>query len=91
MIQLLLFGVGIAIILFAFGLFGNLPPTPDFLLQFNTYIEGILSGIVLFAKWLFTPEIFYGGMVIAFAIIFWEPLYHTSMYVLKKIPLLGIN
>lgn len=91
MIQVLMITIGIALIMFAFGLFGNLPPTPDWLLSINGYIGDILAVIVYYCRWLFTPELFFGGMAIIFAIMLWQPLYDSSMFVLKKIPMLGIK
>ena len=91
MIQVVLILAAVFLMSFVFGLFGNLPPTPE-------WLEGIASGAIdLFTfgiytlSWLFTPELFFGSIAIVGAVMAWEPVYHLVMWVLRKIPLLGIK
>lgn len=91
MIQVVLIFGGLTLILFAFGVFGSLPPTPDWLTSFSSTLAEWLVHITYIFAWLLTPTIFFGSIVIFFAIIAWEPIYYSVMWVLKKIPVLGIN
>ena len=91
MIQVVLILAAVALMSFFFGLFGNLPPTPP-------WLEGVASGaidIMTFGiytlSWLFTAELFFGTMVVIGAVMAWEPIYHLVLWVLKKIPILGIK
>lgn len=91
MIQVVLILAGAALMAFVFGLFGNLPATPS-------WLEGVADGAIsLFQfamytmSWLIGAHLFFGTLALVSVVLLWEPVYHLIMWVLRKIPILGIK
>lgn len=91
MVQVVLILAAVSLMSFVFGLFGNLPPTPDWLQGVADGAIDLMTFGVYTLSWLFTAQLFFGTMVIVGAVMVWEPVYHLIMWVLRKIPILGIK
>jgi hypothetical protein len=91
MVQVVLILAGGILMSFVFGLFGNLPPTPS-------WLEGVATGAInLFEfatytlSWLIGAHLFFGTLALIVVVMTWEPVYHLILWVLRKIPILGIK
>lgn len=91
MVNVILIGAGLALLAFAFGLFGNLPPTPEFLQGVSDTLVDILVWPFQLMSGLIGGHLFFGTIILVAAVIAWEPVYHLVMWVLRKIPILGIK
>lgn len=91
MVILLIIGAALALMSFAFGFMGNFPATPDFIESLAySGIDLIGTGIRVLA-WLMSPPLFFGSIALFFGVMIAEPVYHLTMWILKKIPMLGIK
>ena len=81
----------IALITTAFAVMPPLPATPPYLLSFNEQLADILQNGVLFLQYLFTPILLTTTIVVIIAIFAAEPIYHSIMWILRKIPMVGIK
>lgn len=91
MMHVIIILAGGVLFAFAFGMLGNLPPTPaglelvaDQLIQYMAWIINIMDSILI-------GHLFFGSMAVVSAVMLWEPIYYSIMWVLKKIPVLGIK
>ena len=91
MVQVVLIIAGLALLAFAFGIFGNIPPTP-------TWLEGVSDTLVDIIIWpvqilagLLGGHLFFGTIILLGVVMAWEPVYHLVMWVLKKIPVVNIK
>jgi len=91
MIHVVIILAGAVLMSFVFGLFGNLPPTP-------IWLEGVAdSAIDLFMfpmytlSWLIGAHLFFGTLALIVVVMTWEPVYHLTLWVIRKIPVLGIK
>jgi len=91
MIQVVLILAGAVLMAFVFGLFGNLPETP-------AWLQGVADGAIdLFTfpmyvlSWLIGAHLFFGTLALLAVVMAWEPVYHLILWVLRKIPILGIK
>lgn len=82
---------GVALLLAAFALMPPLPPIPPELIEFNEKIETVLSSGVDILRYVLTPTLTFIVFTVAIAIFVAEPAYHGVMWILRKIPALGIK
>lgn len=91
MLQVVLIVAGTALLLFAFGIFGNLPPTPSWLSDTSSTLVDLVVWPVQLLAGLIGGHLFFGTIILIGAVMAWEPIYHLTMWILKKIPVLGIK
>jgi len=91
MVYVVLILAAVALLSFAFGLLGNLPATPDWLVGTSSLLVEYISWPVHILASILNDHLFYGSLIIVAAVMAWEPVYHSIMWVLRKIPILGIK
>jgi len=91
MIYVVLILAAVALLSFAFGLLGNLPATPDWLINSSDLLIQYVAWPVHIMTSILNDHLFYGSLILVAAVMAWEPIYHSIMWVLKKIPILGIK
>lgn len=91
MVQVVLITAGVALMSFVFGLFGNLPPTPDWLIGVADGAITMFQFAIYTLSWLIGPHLFFLTLGVIVALISWEQVYHLIMWVLRKIPILNIK
>lgn len=85
-IQLILTTIS-AVVRFIFGVLPSLPPAPVWLTDtLDTFVTSV-SVAIGFISYVFTPTIFIFVLVTSVAIINFEYIYNTVLWVLRKLPL----
>lgn len=82
---------GIALLSTAFMLTPDLPPTPDYLILLQDSFNEFLHRVMGFIFYFLSPNLAYASLIIVAAVFASEPIYHGVMWVLRKIPVLGIK
>jgi len=91
MVLLILLAAGIAVVLVMLGAFGNLPETPAWLVSTSDNVLDLILWPVYIFQWIIGAELFFGSLAVCAIVMAWEPLYHTAIWIAKKIPMLGIK
>lgn len=82
---------GLALLLAAFVALPPLPATPQVMIDIgDTFIDGVVNFINLM-HYIFHPVLFRAFLVVTFLIFFFQPIYSGIMWILRKIPVLGIK
>lgn len=90
MIVFILLG-GSAVLLAAFALMPDFPATPQSVIDTGNTVITFVMDVVQIFRYVLSPLLFWAGLVVILAIFAVEPVYHGIMWVLKKIPILGIK
>jgi len=81
----------LAIVMGVFGILPDVPPIPTAIADASQdVIDFVGQGTSLLAV-IFTPALLSAAVVVILAMFFFSKVYHVTMWVLKKIPLLGIK
>lgn len=83
--------VGVALIISVFILMPDLPATPQILIDSTNLLVSLISNFVGLYKYMMTPALALVSIVLSIAILSFEPIYKVSMWILRKIPVLGIK
>lgn len=83
--------VGVALIISVFTLMPDLPATPQILIDSTNLLVSLISNFVGLYKYTMTPALALVSIVLSIAILAFEPIYKVSMWILRKIPVLGIK
>lgn len=83
--------VGIALVSIVFAVMPDLPPTPDYLILLQDSFNEFLHRVMVFIFYFLSPNLAYASLVVVAAVFASEPIYHGIMWVLRKIPVLGIK
>lgn len=74
--------------------FGALPTLPavsdDILAPVESLANFIHDGAKVLGM-IFSPALFTAALVVIFAVIFFEQIYHTVMWIVRKIPIINIK
>lgn len=82
---------GIALFIAVFAALPSLPPIPSEIESVgNTFIDGIGMSFNLLL-YIFNPAVFMACFTVFFGVLFFEPIYNGIMWILRKIPVLGIK
>ena len=81
----------IALLTAVFALTPNFPPIPPSLVAFNATLDTILTQGIQFVRYILTPEITFLVVLVSIGVFVAEPAYHGTMWILRKIPILGIK
>ncbi len=82
---------GIALLTTVFIAMPNIPPVPPELIAFQSGFNDILLTAIQFLRYIFSPALIYVALVVITAVFLGEPIYHGIMWILRKIPVLGIK
>jgi len=91
MVYVVIILAAVALMSFVFGLFGNLPPTPDWLVGTADGAIDLFRGAIYTFSWLIGPHLFFLTLGVIVTLLLWEQIYHLIMWVLRKIPILNIK
>lgn len=83
--------MGVALIIGVFAIVPPLPPVPIGLTRFNEQLEQVLTEAINIIRYVLTPELTFTTVAILIAVYAFEPIYHGVMWILRKIPGLGIQ
>lgn len=82
---------GIALLATVFVVMPDLPPTPDILIAMQDTFNLFLHKVVQLIFYFLTPTLAFASLLIVSAVFASEPVYHGIMWILRKIPVLGIK
>lgn len=82
---------GVALILAIFLVMPDLPATPQVLIDSTDLLVNILSQFVGVYKYIMSPSLAFISVTMIIAIFAFEPIYKIALWVLRKIPVLGIK
>jgi len=74
-----------------FSILPSLPQTPEAIANGATWITDQIGGLVGLLRVIFSTELLAAIIVISVAILAFEPIYHSLMWILKKIPMINIK
>lgn len=74
-----------------FALMPDLPPTPQMLLDFSDELANLLETSIQYIRYVLSPLLTFVVLVVVSAVFMGEHLYHAIMWILRKIPILGIK
>lgn len=83
--------LGVALLLGVFVILPPLPPTPQVLLDLSTSLADILFNTMYFMSHVLTKPLLLAILGVSMGLFLFQPVYHSVMWVLKKIPVLGIK
>jgi hypothetical protein len=69
----------------------DVPPTPQAVIDGGQWVISTIGGVIGILNMIYTPAIMTAVVVIAVGIFNFEWLYHSVMWVLKKIPMINIK
>ena len=72
---------------FIFGLIPNLPPMPDVIQGFGTYLVSIVSNFSQLAVYLYGSALFVAIVTLSIALLLFDQVWHLVKFVAAKIPL----
>lgn len=81
----------IALLTVVFVAMPDLPATPEFLVTMQQAFNDILLNAIQFIRYFLTPQLTFVSLVVIIAVFASEPVYHGIMWILRKIPVLGIK
>jgi hypothetical protein len=67
------------------------PATPDILIDMSNQLAAMIHQAMGVITYLLSAPILYATVIVVIGVFTAEPAYHTIMWVLKKIPVLGIK
>lgn len=83
--------VGVALIVAVFLVMPDLPATPQVLVDSTDLLVNVLSQIVGIYKYIMSPALALVSITIIIAIFAFEPIYKVSLWILRKLPVLGVK
>lgn len=72
---------------FVFGLLPNLPPMPEVIQGFGTYLISLVSNFSQLAVYLYGSVLFVAIVTLAIALLVFDQIWHLIKFVAAKIPL----
>lgn len=74
-----------------FGILPSLPPMPDPIINAGNWFVATVGSIVGLLRYFYTPVFFDILMVLFIAFLAFEQIYHLTMWILKKIPVVNVK
>ena len=81
----------VALLTTVFVVMPDLPATPEFLISLQDGFNNILLQTIQFIRYFLSPQLTFVMLVVVAAVFASEPIYHGIMWILRKIPVLGIK
>ena len=72
---------------FVFGLLPNLPPMPEVIQGFGTYLISLVSNFSQLAVYIYGSVLFVAIVTLAIALLVFDQVWHLIKFVAAKIPL----
>lgn len=82
---------GIALLSAVFMLMPDLPPVPEVLISMQDSFNVLLHKAMQLIFYFLTPNLAFVSLIVVSAVFVSEPVYHGIMWILRKIPVLGIK
>lgn len=77
--------------MFFIDLLPSLPPIPESIQDGGDFIIGIAEQVGGVLSMIYTESMLAALFAITVALIAFEPLYHSTMWILKKVPMINIK
>ena len=74
-----------------FTLIPDLPPTPEYLVAFSDLFANVLRQFSGAFRYFMTPSLALFSITLVIAFLGFEPIYRVTMWILRKIPMIGIK
>lgn len=81
----------IALLVTVFAVMPDLPATPETLVYIQNTFNDVLLFAIQFIRYFLTPQLTFVMVMVIIAVFAFEPVYHGIMWILRKIPILGIK
>lgn len=91
MILNIIFGIITDVIISIFSILPTLPDMPEVIITSVDWAIDLIVGTVSLFNQIYSPPLFVAIVTISFGLIAFENIYHTIMWILKKIPMLAIR
>ena len=72
---------------FVFGLLPNLPPMPEIIQSFGTYLISLVSNFSQLAVYIYGSVLFVAIVTLAIALLVFDQIWHLIKFVAAKIPI----
>lgn len=82
---------GLVVLGVGFAMMPDLPPLNPTIESLSDQMIGLISQAVNVLVYLLTPTLYYAVIATIIAVFTFEHIYHAVLWVLRKIPGLGIN
>lgn len=69
----------------------DLPQAPEFLLSFSDLLTNILRDFSSIYRYIMSPMLALFSLTLIVALLTFEPIYHMIIWILKKLPVVGIK
>lgn len=89
--NLFIIGIGFALLTTAFLAMPNIPPIDPYVAEIGDTVLEFMSQAYFILAYLFSPLLLGFALGSAIVIMFFDQIYHGIMWILRKIPVLGIN
>lgn len=81
----------VALLTAVFVVMPDLPATPESLIAIQDGFNNILLQTIQFVRYFLSPQLTFVVVMVIAAVFASEPIYHGIMWILRKIPVLGIK
>lgn len=81
----------VALLTAVFMVMPDLPATPESLIAIQDGFNNILLQAIQFIRYFLSPQLTFVVVMVIAAVFASEPIYHGIMWILRKIPVLGIK
>ncbi len=81
----------VALLTAVFVVMPDLPATPELLISMQEAFNSILLNAIQFIRYFLSPQLTFVVVMVIAAMFASEPIYHGIMWILRKIPVLGIK
>ena len=81
----------VALLTTVFVVMPDLPATPELLIAIQDGFNNILLQAIQFIRYFLSPQLTFVVVMVIAAVFASEPIYHGIIWILRKIPVLGIK
>lgn len=81
----------VALLTAVFVVMPDLPATSELLISMQEAFNSILLNAIQFIRYFLSPQLTFVVVMVIAAVFASEPIYHGIMWILRKIPVLGIK
>lgn len=91
MILMLIIAVFISLVELILGVLPNAPATPQAVTDGGAWIVDQIASTIAVLNYVFTAPLLAAIMIVVIAMFTWEWVYHSTMWLIRKIPALHIH
>lgn len=91
MIFMLMIAVVLELVKVILNVLPNAPATPPSVVEAGGWIIDQIASVVAIFNWIYTPPLLAAIMVVVVAMFTWEHIYHATVWLIRKIPMINIH